>query len=186
MALIDQSDPKVVQWHPSLSQHSQWIESCEWIRSRSGSCCCAASACHCPSPAFFFCSCGRSLDVLGHQSSMRQGGGAQQERLCRGECCRPDLSRRRGRVSTNVMVIDLDIAQENSDSRRLVIAEGLSRSATGSGRDIGVCAPWRWNAAEESRHNQWSGSEARLQTEGRQVPRTVWGGRKSEDGGCCW
>ena len=46
-----QPDPKVVRWRPSLSQHSQWTESCELIRSRSGCCCCAASACQCPSPA---------------------------------------------------------------------------------------------------------------------------------------
>ena len=68
----------------------------------------------------------------------------------------------------------MDIAQGNSDSHRLeVIAEGLSlfwRSATGSGRDIGVCAPWRWNAVEESRHNQWSGFEARSEAQGGQVP----------------
>ena len=59
-------------------------------------------------------------------------------------------------------------AQGNSDSRRLEVP--LWRSATGSGRDIGVCAPWRWNAGEESRLNQWSGSEARSEAEGGQVP----------------
>ena len=91
------------------------------------------------------------------------------------ECGRPDLSRRRGQ-STNVMVRDLDIAQGFAQvggyCRRFV---PLWRSAAGSGRDIGVCAPWRWNAAEESRHNQWSGSEARSEAEGGQLCGT--GGR---------
>ena len=46
-----QSDPKVVRWRPSHSQHSQWIVSCELIRSRSGCCCCAAPFAIGPSPA---------------------------------------------------------------------------------------------------------------------------------------
>ena len=37
-----QSDPKVVRWCPSHSQHSQWTKSCDLIHSRSGCRCCAA------------------------------------------------------------------------------------------------------------------------------------------------
>ena len=174
--------PKVVRRRPFFSQHSQWIKSCELIRSRSGCCCCAASACHCPFPAV-----SARVAVLLTSLAITEQHAARWGCLARGLCrisVVAQICREGGaRVSTNVMVRDFDIAQENSDSRRGFVS--LWRSATGSGRDIGVCAPWRWIAVEESRHNQWSGSEARSQAEGRQEPRIVWDGRKSQDGGCC-
>ena len=111
-----QSDPKVVRWRPSLSQHSQWIGSCELIRSRSGCCCCAASACHCPSPSFFARVAVLLTSLAITEQHAARWGGAQQERLCSGECCRPDLSRRRGQ----------GVHQRHGIRRLEVIAEGLS------------------------------------------------------------
>ena len=84
---------------PFLSQHSQWINHTNLFTVVQG----VAAA---PSPLTIpppppsppssrFCSCGRSLDVLGYHKACGKVG-AEQERSYRGECCRPDLSRRRG------------------------------------------------------------------------------------------
>ena len=75
-----------------------------------------------------FCSCGRSLDVFGHHRAACGKVGVLSRRGYAVESAVAQICREGGaRVSTNVMVRDLDIAQGNSDSHRLeVIAEGLS------------------------------------------------------------
>ena len=66
------------------------------------------------------CVCGRRLDLFGHQpGSMQQGRGSQQARICCRERCGTDLPG--ARVSTNVMIRDVDIAGSNTDVRRLEV-----------------------------------------------------------------
>ena len=90
-------------------------------------------------------------------------------------------------VSTNVMVRGLDIAQgtlKRTGWRWLQMVHPFFQGVqlVLVGRYVGVCASWRRNAVEESRH-QWIGFVVRSQVEGRQVPEIVWDGRKSQDGG---
>ena len=93
------------------------------------------------------------------------------------------------RVSTNVMVRDLDTAQGNSDSRRLeLIADGLSLfGGVQLALDATLVSAYHGDGTplRKADTTEWSGSEARSQAEGRQVPRTVGDGRKSQDGGHC-
>ena len=175
--------PKVVRWLPSLSQRSQLTESCELIRSRSGCCCCAAAACHCSSPTV-----SARVAVLSHHRTACGKMGVLSKRGYAVRVLSPRSVVEDGdRVSANVIVRDLDIAQGNTDSRRLdVIAEGLSLfggvqlalAATLVSAHQGDGTPLR-------KADTCNGSDARSQAEGRHVPRTVWDGRKSQDGGHC-
>ena len=112
------------------------------------------------------------------QSSMRKVG-VLNKRGYAVACAVADLSRTRASVSTNVMVRDLDIALGHSDSRRLeVIVESLSLFG---GVQLALDATWclrimeTERSVEESRHLQWSGSEARWQAKFRAVSRTAQG-----------
>ena len=74
------------------------------------------------------CVCGRRLDVFGHHRAACSRAGVLGRRGFAVESAVEQICREAGaRVSTNVMVRDLDIARSNTDSRRLeVVAEGLS------------------------------------------------------------
>ena len=75
------------------------------------------------------CRCGRPFDVFGHHRAACATAGVLGRRGFAVESAVAQICREGGaRVSTNVMVRDLDISQSNStDSRRLeVIAEGFS------------------------------------------------------------
>ena len=75
------------------------------------------------------CRCGRLLDVLGHHWAACAEAGVLGRRGFALECAAAQVCREAGgRVSTNVMVRDLDVAEFNlRDTRRLeVVADGLS------------------------------------------------------------
>ena len=75
------------------------------------------------------CQCGRPLDAFGHHRAARSTGGRLGRRGFAAESAIAQIFREGGaRVSTNVMVRDLDITPPHrSDLRRLeVVAEGLT------------------------------------------------------------
>ena len=74
------------------------------------------------------CVCGRRLDLFGHQQAACSRAGVLSRRGFSVESAVEQICREAGaRVSTNVMIRDLDIAGSNTDARRLeVVAEGLS------------------------------------------------------------
>ena len=74
------------------------------------------------------CVCGRRLDLFGHHRAACSRAGVLSRRGFAVESAVEQICREAGaRVSTNVMIRDLDIAGSNTDARRLeVVAEGLS------------------------------------------------------------
>ena len=74
------------------------------------------------------CVCGRRLDLFGHHRAACSRAGVLSRRGFAVESAVEQICRQAGaRVSTNVMIRDLDIAGSNTDARRLeVVAEGLS------------------------------------------------------------
>ena len=74
------------------------------------------------------CVCGRRLDLFGHHRAACSKAGVLSRRGFAVESAVEQICREAGaRVSTNVMIRDLDIAGSNTDARRLeVVAEGLS------------------------------------------------------------
>ena len=75
-----------------------------------------------------FCACGRPLDILGHHRAACGKVGMLSRRGYAVESTVAHICRESGaRVSTNIMVRNLDIAQGNADARKLeIVAEGLS------------------------------------------------------------
>ena len=74
------------------------------------------------------CVCGRRLDLFGHHRAACSKAGVLTRRGFAVESAVEQICLEAGaRVSTNVMIRDLDIAGSNTDARRLeVVAEGLS------------------------------------------------------------
>ena len=74
------------------------------------------------------CVCGRRLDLFGHHRAACSRAGVLSRRGFAVVSAVEQICREAGaRVSTNVMIRDLDIAGSNTDARRLeVVAEGLS------------------------------------------------------------
>ena len=110
------------------------------------------------------CLCGCPLDVFGHHRAACATAGVLGRRGFAVESAVAQICREGGaRVSTNVMVRDLDISQSNStDSRRLeVIAEGLSLfggGTVGSRCHLGLCVAQGWHREEENRHDKRRGT----------------------------
>ena len=96
------------------------------------------------------CVCGRRLDLFGHHRAACSKAGVLSRRGFAVESAVEQICREAGaRVSTHVMIRDLDIAGSNTDARRLeVVAEGLSifgGVAVGTGCNFCVHPSWGWD-----------------------------------------
>ena len=165
--------------HPPRGQHSQQTGCAGSIRSRSESCCVDAS----DSP--FLC-VRAPADVAASWTSMaiieqrvrKQGFWVEEvsswsvQQVCR---------EAGGRVSTNVFVRDLDIADHaRLDGRRLeVVADGLSWR----GAQLVVTTPPRRVTPQQNAHHQWSSAGESSPQEGAHVPQTCRRGRTGSVGG---
>ena len=78
-------------------------------------------------PSSRFCRCGRPIDALGHHRAACARTGVLGRRGFAVESAAAQTCREaRGRVTTNVMVRDLDLAASNvRDARRLEVVDGL-------------------------------------------------------------
>ena len=119
------------------------------------------------------CRCGRLLDPLGHQRAGCSEAGVLGKRGFPLEKAAEQVCREAGaRVSTNVYVRDMDLAEHNVlDNRRLeVVADGLSLwNGSQLALDTTLVFP-RWHSTQQGGHPQRSCPSVRPQEENHHIP----------------
>ena len=137
------------------------------------------------------CVCGRRLDLFGHHRAACSRAGVLSRRGFAVESAVEQICREAGaRVSTNVMVGDLDIAGSNTRCTE-VGGRGrgtvhFRRCAVGTGCNFGVHPSWGWDTFEEVRQDGRGCFAIGKEAQGGQVPRVERITRKGPFGGHCW
>ena len=88
---------------------------------------CSSAACVAPSPSWRVCRCGRPLDSNGHHRAACAVAGVRESRVRGGVRSKTKVSRKGGKVTTNIRIQDMDIVAPNQlDERRIeILVDGL-------------------------------------------------------------